>query len=78
MKCFETAIDLDPGLSWAHYAAGCLHARAGRTAAALQCIERALETGLKDFDHIRKDPDLDQLRHGDSFRELLGRYRKES
>ena len=71
LKCFETAIGLKPSLCWAYYAAGCIHARAGRTGPALQCIEQALEKGMNDFEHIRKDPDLDQLRLDDDFRELL-------
>jgi superkiller protein 3 len=76
LNCFETAIGLDPSLSWAYYSAGCIHARAGRATLALQFIEKALEKGLSDFNHIRKDPDLDQLRQDSSFLELLGRYQK--
>jgi len=30
LKCFDTAIELDPSLAWADYAAGCIHARAGK------------------------------------------------
>lgn len=76
LKCFETAIALDPDLFWAYYAAGCIHARAGRTAEALHLIEQALEKGLEDFDHIGKDSDLDSLRQDSRFLELLGRFRR--
>lgn len=76
LKCFETAIGLDPNLYWACYSAGCIHARAGRSARALQFVEQALEKGLNDFEHIRKDPDFDQLRQDARFHELLGRYQK--
>ncbi|MEO8198359.1 MAG: tetratricopeptide repeat protein [Thermoanaerobaculia bacterium] len=76
LKCFETAIALDPDLFWAYYAAGCIHARAGRTAEALHLVEQALAKGMKDFEHIERDADLDPLRQDDRFAELMGRYQK--
>lgn len=74
LSCFEKAFAIDPNLYWAYYSAGCIHARAGRMAPALELIEQALQKGLTDFEHVRTDSDLDQLRKDDRFVELIGRY----
>jgi hypothetical protein len=76
LKCFETAIALEPSLYWAYYSAGCIHARSGRTDLSLQLLEQALAKGLNDFEHIDRDPDLDHLRQDRRFQELLGRYQE--
>jgi len=77
LGCFERAIGLDPDLFWAYYSVGCIHAKAGRKDLALQSIEKALDKGMKDFDHITKDLDLEGIREDSSFQDLLRRYHKE-
>jgi protein O-GlcNAc transferase len=76
LRCFERAIELDSDLFWAYYSVGCIHAKEGRKDLALQSIEKALEKGMRDFDHIAKDADLESIRQDSSFQGLLQRYRK--
>ena len=50
-------------------------AKAAKTSPATR-IEQALEKGMRDFEHIEKDADLNSLRQDGRFVELMGRYQK--
>jgi tetratricopeptide (TPR) repeat protein len=71
IRDFERVIDLDPEESSAPYNIACAHARAGRPEHAVHWLERAVAAGFVDFDHMRKDPDLDSLRKRPDFQRLL-------
>jgi len=57
------------------YNLACVRALGGRTEAALDALECALEDGFAvvDYDHVREDPDLDALRGEPRFKALIER-----
>ncbi len=38
---------------------------------AIEMLEKAVEAGFTDLDHMRKDPDLDPIRNHPGFKEIL-------
>jgi tetratricopeptide (TPR) repeat protein len=53
------------------YNAACANALANRRPEALDLLQRALDAGFDDPDHLRKDDDLDGIRSEPRFRQLL-------
>lgn len=53
------------------YNVACGYALAGKKEEALDWLEIALAAGFRKIDHLRKDPDLDSLRHEKRYRRLL-------
>lgn len=53
------------------YNLACAYALSGDKKLALDWLEKALDSGLKDFDHIKKDPDLAVLREEARYKELM-------
>lgn len=58
-----------PGTSF--YNAACANALANRKGEALDLLQRALDAGFDDPEHLRKDDDLDGLRSEPRFRQIL-------
>ena len=58
-----------PGVSL--YNAACANALASRKSEALDLLQRALDAGYDDPEHLRKDDDLDALRSDPRFRQVL-------
>ena len=56
------------------YDAACLYALLGECERAIQCLRNALEKGYRDFVHIQRDTDLDNLRELPAFKALLAEY----
>ncbi len=56
------------------YNLACSYAVLGMTEPALAALQRALDLGYRQIDHIRRDPDLKSLRHDPRFIRLLRRY----
>lgn len=65
------AIELDSGNSLAYYNLACAHALTGETGAGVQSLRKALELGFADYELIRTDPDLENLRRERAFDELM-------
>lgn len=55
------------------YDLACLEARADRRESALALLEEAIRAGYSNFEHIRRDPDLDGLRETEAFKRLTAR-----
>ncbi len=54
------------------YNLACAHALGGRSADALGALERSIEAGYSDPEHMRRDPDLAALREDAEFERLVG------
>ncbi len=56
-----------------HYNLACAHALLGQAQPALEALNRAIEAGFLDAEHVGLDPDLVSLRDADGFRACLAR-----
>ena len=74
IRCFMTAIKLDPNMAWAYYSVACLYALSGNKEQALNYLKQSLERGLSDKKHIESDPDMDSLREEKDFGRLMIKY----
>jgi len=61
----------------AAYNCACAHALLGENAIALNWLEKAVEVGWKDADHIEKDEDLDSLRGEERYKKLVSKLKGE-
>lgn len=58
------------------YNLACLYSLKNQKIKALRFFEEALENGFEDFEHIKKDSDLDNIRDLGRFKDLITRYSK--
>src|SRR5436309_159733 len=58
----------------AHYNLACSYALLKRPEQAIKTLRRAVELGYRDFRYMREDRDLDSIRHGPRFRQLMRQY----
>ncbi len=66
-----TAVDLDPSDFNSMYNIACVHSLQNNPAAAVKWLERSIDNGFTDLDHIDKDVDLDNIRNNPEFVELM-------
>jgi Flp pilus assembly protein TadD len=66
-------VDLVPENPTVHYNLACSLALLGRKEAALDALERAIQLGYDDHEHLLQDSDLRSLRRDARFRELVVR-----
>ena len=64
-------VNLLPQDGVAHYNLACSLACTGRVAEAMVVLGRSLQLGYVDFAHLEFDPDLDNLRETNGYRELM-------
>jgi len=57
-----------------HYNLGCSYAQLGQISKALAAIERCLELGYRDFEHMLSDEDLEELHSDARFIHLIHKY----
>lgn len=62
---------LDSVLQIIHYNTACARSLQGRTADAIAALERALEAGWADLEHMGQDSDLDPIRNTPEYKALL-------
>src|SRR5262249_18735117 len=58
----QAAIEAAPDDSVMAYNAACLYGKLGETRRALDTLRQAIDAGVKNFDWMRHDPDLNSLR----------------
>lgn len=75
LKMDRKLVRLDPENPTAHYNLACSLALCERRADALKSLRRAIELGYDDHEWMAKDPDLEQLRELQPFRDLLAQIR---
>jgi len=54
-----------------HYNLACSHSLLGQIDEALAALRRAIELGYRDFNHLQRDPDLENLRRDPKYLALL-------
>ncbi|MFO0908766.1 MAG: hypothetical protein U0794_10475 [Isosphaeraceae bacterium] len=62
----------DRAIPW--YNLACSYALLGMTDPALAALQRALDLGYRQIDHLRRDPDLKSLRHDPRFIRLIRKF----
>jgi len=77
VKYFRAALKAKPNNYLAHYNLACAYALLGFKEEALQHLEKAVENGYDDPDHMSADEDLKSLRDEPRFKRLLDRLRKQ-
>ena len=58
-----------------YYDAACLYSLMKMPAQSIACLDTALEKGYRDFEHISKDDDLDNVRNLSEFKLLINRWK---
>jgi superkiller protein 3 len=76
IRCFEKVIALDPTESAAYYNIACCLSLMGKVDEALAWLQISVEKGFKDFKHMDKDGDLDNLRETARYREIRNMARR--
>ena len=74
MQIDKRLVQLRPSDPLAHYNLACSYALLKRPDQAIKTLRRAVELGYRDFGYMRKDHDLDSIRHDPRFRQLLREY----
>ena len=70
-------VQLRPSDPLAHYNLACSYALLKRPDQAIATLRRAVELGYRDFRYMREDRDLDAIRQGPRFHQLLREYEAE-
>lgn len=65
------ALAIDPHNPATYYNTAALYSLQNESSQALDYLERALVLGFKDYDLLRSDPDLKNIRQNPKFREIL-------
>lgn len=74
--CFETVVKLLPDDTSAPYNLACMYSLQNKPTEALVWLEKALQQGYTNFDHIAEDTDLDNIRKTEDFVVLIKKYQK--
>lgn len=73
-EAFTRAIELAPDVAWNYYNMCCMYSLTGNPKKALQYLKQALDKGMNDIEHIKKDPDLNPIRQEAGFKALMKEY----
>lgn len=73
----EVATRVRPDSITPWYNLACARALMGHTEPALEALERAVDAGYADLDHLRSDPDLESLRKEEGYRRLVERLEQQ-
>lgn len=68
---FKQAVELNSSDSNSMYNIACIYSLMDNPDSAIKWLERAIDCGFKDFDHMREDPDLDNIRANPEYVKLL-------
>lgn len=68
------ALAINPHNPITYYNTAALYALQKQSAPALEYLDKALVLGFKDYDYLRTDPDLNNIRKNTEFRKILDRH----
>jgi Flp pilus assembly protein TadD len=71
----NAAVDLDPADYNSMYNIACIYSLQNKPEPALKWLERSLNNGFSDFEHMEQDPDLDNIRELPEYIEMVQRAR---
>lgn len=81
-KKFDKAMDdlnkallINPNHPVVHYNFAALYSLQNQTDRSLASLDKALELGFNDFAFLQQDPDLDNVRRGKEFRNILKKHK---
>ncbi len=74
IAAFERCIELFPDRPTAYYNIACAHSLNSQIDKANEYLEKALERGFEDLDHINADTDLDNIRNSEGFLRLIKKF----
>lgn len=64
-------VELSPDDPLGYYNLSCNYSLMGKKKLALDTLEKSVDLGYSDYEHIKKDPDLDSIRRSLRFRKIL-------
>ncbi len=67
---FDTAVKINPADFNSMYNIACAYSLQNRPEHALEWLERAVDTGFSDVQHMEQDPDLDNIRESAAYDEI--------
>jgi tetratricopeptide (TPR) repeat protein len=74
-KALETLVEGYAEKRIDDYNAACLYSLLGQKEVALRYLERSLDNGFRNFNHIDRDEDFDNIRDLPEFEALIERYK---
>ncbi|MFC1707345.1 redoxin domain-containing protein [Planctomycetota bacterium] len=74
IESFQRLIRMRPDQPRPYYNIACAYALQGMAPEAVEWLERAIERGFRELDHLDADQDLDLVRRDPAFREMLRRH----
>jgi protein O-mannosyl-transferase len=73
---FQKALKINPQDNRYYYNFVCLYSIQNQSDKALNWLEQALQKGFDNFEHIKTDTDLDNIRNLPQFKKLIEKYKK--
>lgn len=74
LEAYFSAINHNENFPLAYYDIGCIYALQKKDDLALEFLEKALEKGYSDLDHIKTDPDWNSMRSDTRFQKIIRKY----
>ncbi len=73
---FKRCIELAPERPTAYYNIACALSLKGEKSDSIDWLEKALDKGFLEFEHMERDTDLDNIRNEARFKELVEKFKK--
>ena len=74
LKIDQRLVEIQPKEPKFHYNLACAHSLLGHIDPALQALTRALQLGYTKVEHLRDDPDLENLKKDRRYEEILRQF----
>ncbi|MEM7262510.1 MAG: hypothetical protein AAF488_11010 [Planctomycetota bacterium] len=74
LRVDQALVRLRPEEPIFHYNLACSHSRLGEVESAFDALQAAVRLGYHNFEHLRQDQDLDNLKEDERFYELLRQF----
>ena len=68
---YNKAIELNPNLGEAYYSLACIYSLKNEPNEACAWLKQAVSKGFREWDWIKKDSDMDNIRNADCYKNIL-------